>query len=177
MTILDLSQSIYHGMPVYPGDPEVEITTVSTVAKDEWAVSGIKMVTHDGTHLNVPRHISNTGKTLSDYNLADFIAETKVYKNNQDIEPGLGVIFVDHPIDMRVAKVIAKKKPKLVGLSDEFDFNLDAEKFLLEQGIISYEKLANCKRLPKDKSFMFYGIPLNIKDSDGSPVRAFVIVE
>ena len=49
MKIIDLSQSIYDGMPVYPGDPEVNIKPIFTVEKDQWAVNGIQMVTHDGT--------------------------------------------------------------------------------------------------------------------------------
>jgi arylformamidase len=177
MKIIDLTQQVYDGMPVYPGDPQVHITPVFTVEKDEWAVSRIEMVTHDSTHVNVPRHIDVSGKTLSDYELTDFIAETKVYQSESDIELGKGVLFVEAEINMELAKVIAEKKPAFVGLSEKFDFNLEAERYLLEKGIISYEKLAHCELLPTNESFMFYGIPMNIKDADGAPVRAFAVLK
>jgi kynurenine formamidase len=46
---------------------------------------------------------------------------------------------------------------------------------LLEAGIISFENLANTEKLPR--AFTFYGMPLNIKDSDGSPIRAFALLD
>lgn len=177
MKVIDLTQQIYDGMPVYPGDPEVHILPVFTVENDEWAVSKIEMVTHDGTHVNVPRHIAIEGKSLSEYGLESFIAESRMYRNMGDIESSKGILFVDVEIDMVMAKVIAEKKPAFVGLSEKFDFNLEAERYLLEKGIISFEKLAHCELLPTNKAFMFYGIPLNIKEGDGSPVRAFAVLK
>jgi arylformamidase len=173
MKIIDLSQIIYDGMPVYPGDPEVKIKPVFTVEKDEWAVSGIEMVTHDGTHINVPRHIDPKGKALNEYSVNDFISVAKVYSIDEELDSKKAYIFVDHQITMDIAKELVKAGVKMVGLSDKFDFDLEAERYLLEQGVISYEKLTNTEHLPKDTQFTFYGIPLNIKDSDGSPVRAF----
>lgn len=177
MTYIDLSQQIYDAMPVFPGDPEVSIKPFLTVEKDQWAVSQIKMVTHDGTHVNVPRHIDSAGKTVSDYTLSDFIAESTVYLSDSSIEPAKGVVFSDVAITMSIAKVIVAKKPAFVGLSDRFEFDLAAERFLLEKGTISFEKLANCDQLPKGIPFMFYGVPLNLKEADGSPVRAFAVVK
>jgi arylformamidase len=54
---------------------------------------------------------------------------------------------------------------------------LDAriEKDLLAAGIISFENLANLNELPE--SFVFYGMPLHIRGGDGSPVRAFAVIE
>ncbi len=55
----------------------------------------------------------------------------------------------------------------------ETDSELETEKLLLREGIISFEGLVHIDKLPKDKEFMFYGVPLKIKNGDGSPVRAF----
>jgi kynurenine formamidase len=52
---------------------------------------------------------------------------------------------------------------------------IELEKLLLKHNIISCENLIHTDELPS--KFMFYGVPLNIKDSDGSPVRAFAIIE
>lgn len=73
-------------------------------------------------------------------------------------------------------KLLIEIKPKFVGLSVKFEFDIEIEKKLLEAGIVSYENLVNTEKLPKSKKFMFYGFPLKIKDGDGSPVRAVAII-
>lgn len=50
--------------------------------------------------------------------------------------------------------------------------DLPIHHILLRKGIVIVENLCNLDQL-LDKSFTFYTIPLKIKDSDGSPVRAF----
>lgn len=179
MTIIDLSQPIYDNMPVYPGDPEVHIKPVFTVEKDDWAVSRIEMVTHDGTHVNVPRHIDPKAASLSDFALDSFISKATVFQSEseKELDSELAYLFVESEITMEIAERVVAAGVKVVGLADIFDFNLDAERYLLQHGVISYEKLSNTDQLPKDTSFMFYGIPLNIQDADGSPVRAFAVID
>ena len=64
-------------------------------------------------------------------------------------------------------------KPGFVG----GNITVDLERALLSNEIITYTNLVNLELLPKDKTFMFYGLPLKIKDGDGSPVRAIAIIE
>jgi kynurenine formamidase len=47
---------------------------------------------------------------------------------------------------------------------------------ILGNGILIIENLCHLDKL-LDKSFEFYTIPLKIKDSDGSPVRAFAVLK
>lgn len=56
MRIVDLSQPISTGMQVYPGDPEVTLTTVATVADDGYQVASLHAGSHTGTHLDAPLH-------------------------------------------------------------------------------------------------------------------------
>jgi kynurenine formamidase len=46
---------------------------------------------------------------------------------------------------------------------------------LAKEDIVLFERIANTNQLPDE--FEFYGMPLNIKDGDGSPVRAFAVVK
>src|SRR3989344_6868660 len=131
---------------------------------------------HDGTHVDAPFHSEEKGKTIEDYQIRDFIGKCVVYGEGGDVNEKQGVIFVKENIDMVLAKVIVKNKPGFVGLSCEFEFSEDVEKFLLGKGVLLFERLANTDKLPKDKKFMFYGVPLKIKDGDGSPVRAYAVV-
>ena len=133
----------------------------------------IHINTHDATHVNVPIHATQNGKTLDDYSVEDFVGDAVIFETPQDIEPGIGLIFRHQNIDMELAKMIAEKKPKFIGLASTFEFDESVEKYLLAEGIISFERLANTEKLAN--KFKFYGVPLPIKASDGSPVRAFAI--
>jgi kynurenine formamidase len=174
MKIVDLTLPIHTGMPVFPGDPEAQVEVVQTIENDGWEMRRLHMNGHDGTHVNVPSHGISGGKTLDDYPLDAFVGEAVLFESNDDIQNGKGVIFSTRDITEEIAEIILERKPKFVGLSSVFGFNLKAEKMLLEGDIISYERLVNTEQLPKH--FMFYGVPLKILDGDGSPVRAFAVV-
>lgn len=176
MKIIDLTQPLFSGMPVYPGDPEVKIEQVHTLEKQGWNLRTLFLNTHLGTHVNAPAHMMNNGKTLDDFPLEVFCGKAVVYQDDSDINPSLGVIFSSVNIDKRLAELIIKKKPRFVGLAAEQEFDIEIEKKLLQAGIISYENLVNTEKLPIGKQFMFYGFPLKIKGGDGSPVRAAAVI-
>lgn len=174
MKIIDLSQPLYDKMPVYPGDPEVSINEIHTIGKEGWNLRSMTFTTHIGTHVNVPYHMVASGEKLDFFPLDRFIGQTDLYRKGMVMKRNKGVIFSFHNIDKEAVEQIIKQRPKFIGLSDKFIFDIALEKQILEAGIISYENIANAEKLPL--SFMFYGIPLNIKDSDGSPVRAFAVI-
>lgn len=174
MKIVDLSLPLYTGMPVYPGDPPSHIEPILTLEKDNWNMSRIEINSHDATHVNVPYHVKAEGKSLDDYAPDDFIGESRLYKSDNDIIPGVGVIFSDTNIDRRIADIIAERRPKFVGLASELEFDEEIERYLLMKDIISFENLCNTSALPD--SFVFHGVPLPIRKGDGSPVRAYAII-
>jgi len=165
MKVIDLSLPIYQGMPVYPGDPEVEIEQLQTIEKDGWNMKRLHINSHDGTHVNVPIHSNADGKSLDNYQIEDFCGECTL----DDIQEGKGVILTK--LDMDIAKEIVEKRPKFIGV-DQIDDTI--EKFLLKNNIIIFENLTNIEKLPKE--FSFHGAPLKIREGDGSPVRAYAIL-
>jgi kynurenine formamidase len=48
--------------------------------------------------------------------------------------------------------------------------------YLLQEKVPIYENLANLGALPA-KRFIFFGLPLNLQDCTGSPVRAVALVD
>jgi len=179
MKIVDLSQPIYNNMPVYPGDPEVEIKQAFTLVKDSWNMNTIFLPAHIATHVNVPIHAVDGGKTLDDYSLVSFFGNSVVFKNLESVKVGIGLFFEQASIKDEVVQKIIKIRPKFVGVQGYFasDSELETEKLLLRKGIISFEGLINVNKIPKNKQFMFYGLPLKIKDGDGSPIRAVAVIE
>lgn len=72
--IIDLSQEIYAGMPVFPGLPEVEITV--HVTHEEWdgitdsdvvspAVNRLALGEHTGTHVDALNHMTRANRRQS----------------------------------------------------------------------------------------------------------------
>jgi arylformamidase len=55
--IIDLSHPITQGMPVYPGDPDVQTTPIHTITKSGFNVTLVTLGTHAGTHIDVPHHV------------------------------------------------------------------------------------------------------------------------
>lgn len=174
MKVIDLTLPIFTGMPVYPGDPEVVIEDIKILEKDDWNMKRLHLNSHDGTHVNVPLHAVEGGKSLDDYDLTDFMGTAHLYRGPEDIKSGQGIIFHDINIDTKIAEIIKTQKPQFVGLSNEFEFDIKIERDLLKHGIISFKNLANTDQLPA--SFMFHGVPLPIKGGDGSLVRAYGVV-
>lgn len=175
MKLIDLSLPLTHRMPVYPGDPEVDILEIHTLEKEGWNLRQISITTHLGTHVNVPYHMVKDGKKLDKFPIDAFIGKATIYSENQNWDVETGLIFRDQNIDQNIAQKLIGNPPKFVGLSSDFEFDVPVEKLLLEHDIISFENIANTKELP-DK-FIFYGVPLSIPGADGSPVRAFASIE
>lgn len=51
-----LGHAFEEGMPIFPGDPEIHIEDVYTVADDFFEVEDIGMGAHAGTHIDAPAH-------------------------------------------------------------------------------------------------------------------------
>ena len=171
MKIIDLSLPIYSGMPVYPGDPECFIEPVFTLEKDNWNMHRLHIYTHDGTHVNTPSHCFKNGKTISDYQVDEFQGDCILFEKLSDISHEKGVLFQEKITHTILAKLI-QRRPKFIGTSITIDENI--ERLLLQNDFLVYENLNNLEQLPR--TFYFSGVPLHIKNGDGSPVRAYAII-
>jgi len=65
MKILDITLPISPALPLYPGDPAVEITPWTRLAGGEpFAVSRLSLGSHTGTHVDAPAHCIAGGATV-----------------------------------------------------------------------------------------------------------------
>ncbi|MER5408574.1 cyclase family protein [Streptomyces sp. NPDC002769] len=69
---IDLSVPVVTGMPVYPGDPRVEVTRALTVAEHGVNVLRLHMGSQSGTHVDAPYHVDEAWPTLDDLPLERF---------------------------------------------------------------------------------------------------------
>jgi len=71
--ILDLTQPIAPGMPVYPGTDAPAITASHTVEEHGFLEHRLTLLTHTGTHLDAPAHMLAGGRTLDSYPVGHFV--------------------------------------------------------------------------------------------------------
>ena len=171
MKIIDLSTSIYTNMKVYPGDPEVKIKIRHHYEKEGWELRHLMMGSHTGTHVDSFSHMHEDKKSIDQIPLDRFFGEAQVVKRSDDWPKGIGLFFTEE-IGLEVLEELLEKRPNFVG----GNMNEDLERALLCENIVTYTGLVNLNLIPKRKTFTFYGLPLNIKDGDGSPVRAVAMI-
>lgn len=76
--IVDLSQPVEDGMPVYPGDPVVRIRPATTVGEHGYAVLHVRMGSQSGTHVDAPYHFLEDGARIDELPLELFLAPAVV---------------------------------------------------------------------------------------------------
>jgi kynurenine formamidase/ketosteroid isomerase-like protein len=91
---MDLSVPLATGMPVYPGDPEVHITSALTVAGEGANVLSLAIGSHSGTHADAPRHVSDSWASLDELPL-ELFSGTAELVDVRGVECG-GPITADH---------------------------------------------------------------------------------
>ena len=177
MKIIDLSQPLFDGMEVYLGDPEVHIKQVHNLNKEGWRLRYLQFSTHIDTHADALAHMDERGTAIDKIPIEKFIGKTVLVKTTDKFPKGVGLAFADKNLGLDLSHKIVDAKPLFVVVGDKCDFELEMERKLLQNGILTMAGLVNMDKLPKNKPFVFYGVPLKIKDGDGSPIRAFAVLE
>ena len=78
MKIVDLSHELRSGMQVYPGDPEVTVTSALNVDQHGVNVLALHLGSQSGTHLDSPYHVLNELATLEELDLRRVVGRAVV---------------------------------------------------------------------------------------------------
>jgi arylformamidase len=90
LKILDISVPVSPGLPVWPGDPPVELERYRALsAGDDCNVSRVCCGVHTGTHVDAPGHFIDNALTVEDLSLDTLIGPAMVIEVSVDeaIEP------------------------------------------------------------------------------------------
>jgi len=204
MSMIDLSHPITSSMPTYPTDPNILIKQEKNIELDRTLLHSFQMGTHTGTHLDVPAHILQNGKTIGDFPISQF-AGFAIMVDNHSIEKLEqvqneidGVIYntgwykqfnkpeiffgsARPPIPKVLIQKVIELNVKFFGCdlpSVDRSGSIDkpVHHAFLERDIIIYECLANLDHIPPMTKFQFTGLPLSFESLDGSPVRAGAMI-
>ena len=70
MTIYDISLTISPTLPIWPGDPALELEQIESMDKGASAnVTRLSAAVHLGTHVDAPHHFLNDGRTVENLSL------------------------------------------------------------------------------------------------------------
>ena len=192
---VDLSVVLNEQTPVYPGDPQIKISSAGVFEKDGYSDYIITFGNHNGTHVDAPSHMIANGKTLDQFTPEAFTGRgvlVDVQKGfsldlvqNSEIQQadivlfqtgmnfGRGEYFTKYPaMDEEIARYLVEKKPKMIGIdtcSIDNSEGFPIHKILLKNEILIIENLTNLSSL-QNKKVTVYAFPLKFQ-IDGSPAR------
>ena len=100
MPIYDISVAVHVQMPVFPGDPAVQIEAALSIEAGGAAnVSKISCGAHTGTHIDAPAHFIKDGRKIGDVDLNALIGAARVVEIPQDVSE-----IVAHHVAPRVLR-------------------------------------------------------------------------
>jgi len=82
--LIDLSHPLRDGLPNFPGDPQLRIRPHATIPAQPCNVAELTLSSHQGTHLDAPRHFFAQGRTVDEIPLERFHGPATVV----DLAPG-----------------------------------------------------------------------------------------
>jgi arylformamidase len=139
--IYDVSVPIANGMPVWPSDPPLQLTSQGHLSRDKThtvQVTRIEMGSHTGTHIDAPFHFVEGGRRLEDISLNEMVGPAMVVQIQ-----GVPSIQRKHltPVNWTDVRRVLFKTDNSTHWNDgtfyeEFVFlEPDAAEFLVQQGV------------------------------------------
>ena len=202
MKIYDITMPLSAELPTYQGDPPVRIEPVTRMERGDAAnVSGISMSTHSGTHIDVPRHYSDSGLSVDRLPLDLLMGKALVVEMHGVTEIGRGELK-RLPLKGEERLLFKTDNSALWGRKefheDYAHLTEEGAAYLLELGVqlvgidyLSIERFygrgevhrlllsrgavilegLNLEGVPPG-GYELICLPLKIKDGDGAPARA-----
>jgi len=98
--LIDLSHPLEHAQLAFPGDPRPSIVERDTIATIGYNITQIGTSSHQGTHLDVPYHFLDDGKTVDQVPLERFFGPAVLV----DLAPG-GSLEPKTPITVNMLRL------------------------------------------------------------------------
>lgn len=70
--LIDLTHPLTHGQLTYPGDPPVRFEAHGAFSQQHYHLTRLSLGTHQGTHVDAPRHFFATGRSIDRIDLERF---------------------------------------------------------------------------------------------------------
>ncbi len=140
MKIYDITVSLSNDVPVYEGDPKVEITTANSIKKGDAAnVSKLCFGAHTATHVDAPNHFIEGTRKVDQLDLHKLIGKCRVV----EIDKSVLAIKAKHVADLENAERVLFKtrnsdfwNNSADGFRQDFTYiEPEAAQILVEKGV------------------------------------------
>jgi len=143
MRTYDLTLTISPEMPVWPGDPQVQISRNSKIENGDMAnVSHMNMSVHTGTHVDAPYHFIEDGKTVEELPIKDLIGRAYVMHLPESEDLITSELLIEAEIPPRTRRVLIRTRNSNLWAENVANFEksyvaLDEEaaKYLVKRGV------------------------------------------
>lgn len=142
MRTYDITQTVTPDMIVWPGDPQVSMQRISSIAAgDSSNVTQITMSCHTGTHVDAPDHFLNNGKTVEDLSI-DLLVGRAYVLHLPAVNIITASVLMDADIPPRTRRLLFKTRNSellasgKVGFQTDFvGLSVDAAELLVDRNV------------------------------------------
>ena len=192
MEIIDVSVPVRPGMVTYPGDPEVRLERVSSIAEGEVAnISRLDFGVHTGTHVDAPVHFVEGAAGAEALPLDALVGPCIVVDGLEPaaVPAGSERVLFKTPngrlwerddfaddfvkLDGEGAQALVAGGVRLVGIDYLSIGDEEAHQVLLEAGVVAVEGLD--LRGVEPGPYQLVCAPLKLVGSDGAPARVLLL--
>ena len=192
MQIIDVSVPVRPGMITYPGDPEVRLERVSSIADGDAAnLSRLDLGVHSGTHVDAPLHFVEGAPSVEALPLDVLVgpcvvvdglepaavphgAERVLFKTPNSRLWDLGEFSEDFVgLDGQAAQALVERGVRLVGIDYLSIGDEEAHHVLLEAGVVAVEGLDLREVEPGE--YRLVCAPLKLVGAEGAPARVLLL--
>jgi arylformamidase len=190
--IIDVSVPVRPGMITYPGDPEVRLERVSSIADGEVAnLSRLDLGVHSGTHVDAPLHFVEGGASVETLPL-DVLVGPCVVVDGLDVaavpRDAERVLFKTPngrlweraefsedfvALDGEAARALVERGVRLVGIDYLSIGDEEAHQALLGAAVVVIEGLDLREVDPGE--YRLVCAPLKLEGAEGAPARVLLL--
>jgi arylformamidase len=200
VNVIDISVAVRPGMVIYPGDPDVRLERVSSIAEGAPAnLSRLDFGVHSGTHVDAPLHFIEGGAGAEELSLDVLVGSALVVDaRGADVLDAAAVgpvaagtervlfrtrnselwarhEFVEDHVSLTAdgAAALVERGVRLVGIDYLSVGDESAHHALLGAGVVVVESLD--LRDVEPGRYTLVCAPLKLVGSDGAPARALLL--
>jgi arylformamidase len=203
MELHDISVPVRPGMVIYPGDPEVALERVESIADGADAnVSRLSLGVHTGTHLDAPLHFFDDAAGSESFDLETLVGRAAVVdatsltgEIGDAALAGLGIPDWAERVLLKTrngqlweretfssefvrlagsgARHLVDRGVRLVGIDYLSIGDHEAHRELLGNGVVALEGL-DLRRVEPGE-YRLFCLPLRVEGSDGVPARTILV--
>jgi len=190
--IIDVSVLVRPGMITYPGDPEVRLERVSSIADgDRVNLSRLDLGVHSGTHVDAPLHFVEGAPSVEALPLDVLVGPCVVVDGLRPaaVPQGAERVLFKTPnsrlwerdefsedfvgLDGQAAQALVERGVRLVGIDYLSIGDEEAHHVLLEAGVVAVEGLDLREVEPGE--YRLVCAPLKLVGAEGAPARVLLL--